>query len=70
MTFPPSDDDQGETLRIVTEAVELGEGERLGGANPMTSGEPQCERPGPAGLLVPAPNRSQEESNDQTDEVP
>jgi hypothetical protein len=25
VTFPPPDDDQGETIRIVTEAVELGE---------------------------------------------
>ena len=34
VTFPPSDDDQGETIRIVTEAVELGEDEPAGPGSP------------------------------------
>jgi N utilization substance protein A len=40
VTFPPSDDDQAETLRIVTEAVEQADAERPAGTSPTTSGEP------------------------------
>ena len=43
VTFPPSDDDQAETIRIVTEAVELGE---TGGPALESPDEPEApERP-------------------------
>ena len=69
VTFPPSDDDQGETLRIVTEAVEQGEGERRGGPGPTTPGAPNASGPGRPASSSPRPNRSREEPNDQTGEV-
>ncbi len=62
VTFPPSDDDQGETIRIVTEAVELGETgapgprvpRRARGAGRPAASSPRPRRPadhpeGPAG---------------------
>ena len=70
VTFPPSEDDQGETLRIVTDAVEQGEGERLGGPSQTTSGDPDASSPGRPASSSPRPNRSQEEPNDLTGEVP
>jgi N utilization substance protein A len=66
VTFPPRDDDQGETLRIVTEAVEQGDGERPGGPSQTTSVEPSAAGPGRPASSSPHPNRSPEEPDDQT----
>ena len=51
VTSPPSDDDQGETIRIVTEAVELGE------TGPRPASPRRARGAGSAGRLVPSPQR-------------
>jgi hypothetical protein len=68
VTSPPSNDDQSETLRIVTEAVELGE------AGPPSAPSPSAEeptktvpsRPAPSS---PRPKRSQAKPEAPADEV-
>jgi N utilization substance protein A len=62
VTFPPSDDDQGDTIRILTEAVELGEPEP---AAPGTEKEP--ERPAASSAR---PRRAADHPKDQTGDAP
>jgi N utilization substance protein A len=65
VTSPPSDEDQGETIRIVTEAVEGGEAARPGPGSPE---EPDVtERPAASS---PRPRRSPEPPEDQTGDAP
>ena len=61
-TFPPSDDDQGDTIRILTEAVELGEPEQ---AAPGSEKEP--ERPAASSSR---PRRAADHPKDQTGDAP
>jgi N utilization substance protein A len=59
VTSPPSNDDQDETLRIVTEAVESGSG--LEPANPTeVSEEPSAPPPSPARLHLNEPTEERE----------
>ncbi len=69
VTFPPSEDDQGETLRIVTEAVEQGDGERPAGPGPTTSTEPATGSSRPGGSS-PRPKPSPHDPDDPTGEAP
>jgi len=67
VTFPPSDDDQGETIRIVTEAVEQsGPGQPAAGP-PASMPEPSSPRR-PAGAPSPA-SRTKRRSDDVEDGV-
>ncbi|MGP0070245.1 MAG: transcription termination factor NusA [Isosphaeraceae bacterium] len=68
VTSPPRNDDQSETLRIVTEAVEMG-GAQEPTEIPSSAGEPSktvSDRPTSSS---PRPKRSQEKREDQTGEV-
>jgi N utilization substance protein A len=65
VTFPPSDDDQGETIRIVTEAVELGEDEQMGPGSPEES-----EAPSRPSASSPRTKRSAERTEDQSGDTP
>jgi N utilization substance protein A len=71
VTFAPSDDDQGESIRIVTEAVEQG---GLGGpapAPPPSAPEPSAPARSPGAPSPNArPNPPSEGSDDEPDEAP
>ncbi len=70
VTSPPRNDDQSETLRIVTEAVELGEVGPVEWAVPIRRRAGQ-DRSRPTGLLVlRAQNDPHEKREDPTGEVP
>jgi transcription termination/antitermination protein NusA len=68
VTSPPSNDDQNETLRIVTEAVATGEAGSSGGP-PSSTNEPSKTVPDRPASSSPRTRRSQEKREDQTDEV-
>jgi len=63
VTFPPSDDDQGDTIRIVTEAVELGQPEQAA----PESEKKEPERPAASS---PRPRRAADHPKDQTGDAP
>ncbi len=65
VTFRPPDDDQGETFRIVTDAVELGDGEEPDSASPDEDGGP--ERPAAS---PPRPRRSADQPKEPTGDAP
>jgi N utilization substance protein A len=66
VTFPPRDDDQGATIRIVTEAVEQGAAAPPA-APPKSPGEPSVpDRPATPAASAPHPDRSQ----DSAPEIP
>jgi hypothetical protein len=65
VTFPPRDDDQGETIRIVTEAVELGE------ATPPDSTSPdEPGGPGRPAASSPRPRRPADHPEGPTGDAP
>jgi transcription termination/antitermination protein NusA len=65
VTFPPRDDDQGETIRIVTEAVELGE---VAPPDSLSPDEPDGpERPAASS---PRPRRPADHPEDPTGDAP
>jgi N utilization substance protein A len=68
VTSPPRNDDQSETLRIVTEAVEQGEAGLPRGLLP-SGDEPAEAVPDRPAHPSPRPRRSQEKLEDRTDEV-
>ncbi len=65
VTFPPPDDDQGETIRIVTEAVEFGEAVPPDSTPPDESGGP--ERPAASS---PRSRRAADHPEDPTGDAP
>ncbi len=69
VTSPPRNDDQSETLRIVTQAVELGEAGQPDGP-PSSAVEPAKTVPDRPASSSPRPKRSHEKLRDQTGEVP
>jgi N utilization substance protein A len=72
VTFPPRDDDQGEGIRIVTEAVEKGGKGRPAMPAPGPSGEPPASgrpaMPAPSNLR-PAQPQGQSEDEDRPDQA-
>ena len=65
VTFPPSDDDQGETIRIVTEAVELGEA-----APPDATSTDEPDGPERPAASSPRPRRTADHPEDPTGDAP
>ncbi len=63
VTFPPREDDQGETIRIVTEAIEQGEA----GLPPESPDEPDADHPDGT---TPRTRRSAERPEDRSGETP
>jgi hypothetical protein len=68
VTSPPSEDDQSETLRIVTEAVELGEAEQPS-APPPSADQPAETVPNRPASSSTRPKRSHEKPEDPTGAV-
>jgi N utilization substance protein A len=60
VTSPPSNDDQDETLRIVTEAVESGGGEEPAQPTEVSEEEPSAPPPSPARLNANEPAEERE----------
>ena len=70
MTSRPSDDDQGETVRIVTEAVEHGgPGREMAPAVAPVAGTAEPARPNPPNSSNPALDRESHEGKPQAGDV-
>jgi len=69
VTFRPSDDDQGETLRIVTEAVEQGNEGVPAEPPPSSAGQPSASaREAPPTRPAPPPDARDQETNERADD--
>jgi N utilization substance protein A len=70
VTSRPSDDDQGETVRIVTEAVELGgPGREMAAVVSPAAGATEPARPNPPNSSSPAQDRESHEGKPQAGDV-
>jgi len=70
VTSPPSDDDQGESIRIVTEAVEQSGPETQAGVPPAPAPEPTTSpRLSSSSSSAPRPTRRSEKTDDRADDV-
>jgi transcription termination/antitermination protein NusA len=68
VTFAPSDDDQGESIRIVTEAVEQGSSESPAPVSPASTSEPSAPGRTPGASSSARPKPDSNGGNDQPDE--